>query len=255
MDMVSVLQTSDQLTKCGMVYHSDLGILICPACQAAILPNHIITHQKKQHQLKVMQLDLEAVLASFHVHPHSNVFTPESIQAPIEGIKIHDGFQCGQCTYVCLQASTMKTHWSTKHRHLSYIDGKDRSFPVKAQTLFGSQTGRQYFSVDCSSKEDTSSDPFSLFIKQFGCQLNLTPPTTLPTRDRDIPSLVKKLRWYEHLQVFCEDKEKRTQLLGMAVAPGTDDGPLSHLSKVTKAYFTQIKSEESQVTFQILRSL
>ena len=151
----------------------------------------------------------------------------------------------------------MDKHWKDHHESLRKdIWRKDRFYLVDAQTIFLSQSGsRHYFSVDSSSIEDIPGNPFTLFMQQHGSQSTLILPTSPPTRDRDIPILVKRLKWYHHLQEYCEDAEKRTQLLDMAAAPGSNSGALSGLSQVTKAYLAKIQSEESQVTMMVLMCL
>ncbi|KAN0127773.1 hypothetical protein V8E53_014433, partial [Lactarius tabidus] len=92
------------------VYHSGLKILICVACEAALVPSHIFRHQKNQHKLKIEHLDLEAILLSFPACADTSVPTPPPLQIPIEGIKIHNGLQCTECDYACLSRKTMMLH-------------------------------------------------------------------------------------------------------------------------------------------------
>ena len=254
----AVLQSSELLSKCGLVYHSGLKILICLSCSAAFIPDHIISHQKGQHDLKITKSDMGTILSTFSVCKDTKVPIPLPLQAPIEGIKVEKkGLQCIKCNFVFLSHKTMDKHWKDHHESLRKdIWRKDRFYLVDAQTIFLSQSGsRHYFSVDSSSIEDIPGNPFTLFMQQHGSQSTLILPTSPPTRDRDIPILVKRLKWYHHLQEYCEDAEKRTQLLDMAAAPGSNSGALSGLSQVTKAYLAKIQSEESQVTMMVLMCL
>jgi hypothetical protein len=120
---------------------------------------------------------------------------------------------------------------------------------VDVQSLFLKQSGKlRYFSVNSRLKMAVSNDHFTLFMQQHGDEANITPSVAPPTRDRDLPILVKKLGWYEYLEVYCEDKAKRTKLIEMTALPHEQDGCLFRLPKVIEAYLNQIQREETKVT-------
>jgi hypothetical protein len=112
----AVLQSTDLLRSCGLIYHSELHILICLSCKAAYLPTHIQAHQKDQHQVWINNEDLNKILRDYDVHSvYDDVPTPPPLQAPIEGIKIEKGLHCILCPYVGISSNTMRTHWSKEH--------------------------------------------------------------------------------------------------------------------------------------------
>lgn len=206
----AALQTSDLLKRCGLVFRSEFKILICLVCEVAYPPSHIITHQRSNHELKITKEDLDSIVSKYSPHADTqSVLLPLPLQAPVEGIKIEKKAlqcTCEGCVYVCLKDSTLRTHWSTCHRDLQqHTAFKDRFSFVEAQTLFGISCRHPFFSV--KSREDISVDLFTLFMKQYGDRSSLIPPTSLPTRNHDIPILVKTLDWYHHLQKYCEDKD------------------------------------------------
>lgn len=229
-------------------------------CKHAFPPGSVKTHQKKQHNLRVTKLDMDAIIEEYTITPAEKVQPPSS-KVPFEGIEIeNEALKCpvNGCNYVGLKLGTMNTHWSKKHNTEStwrYPSPKTRYFKVQAQTIFLASVRREYFEVDSKFGGDGAGNPFTLFTQQFQSSLNFTLPTPPPTKDRDIPVWVKKLGWYGHLQEFCDsdDEEKRTCLLEMAAAPKT--GPLSQLSQVVEAYLKQVQAEESQVSRFILCSL
>jgi hypothetical protein len=255
------LESSPLLEHCGVIYHSGLQILICIACEAAFVPDHMKTHKKDQHNnFVITDDDLANITANFTIQEHAaDVHSPPPGQAPIEGIKIEKGIQCDSegCTYACIQESTMKNHWSKVHgSKKGKTSSWDRFHTVDVQSLFLSQSGRRhYFSVNPRLRAAVPSDPFNLFMQQHGDQANITPSVAPPTRDRDLPIFVKKLGWYEYLEVYCEDKEKRTKLIEMTALPHEQDGCLFRLPKVIEAYLNQIQREEGEVTRRTRRSL
>jgi hypothetical protein len=249
-----------------MIYHSDLEILICLSCQAAFPPSNMPGHQQKQHNIVISAADMESILATFAVMMGTNMTLPPEPCAPIDGIKIHSGLHCTECSYACRTEQTFDYHFRHAHHDKLHQPRATRSFKTPVQTIFDSSVHRHYFSIDDTMVTMPEQDPYHKFLAKILPQVSIIPQVVAPTTDRDLPVLVKKAEWHQHLQEYCNDQQARALLLQMSTLPETsvnkiarmDDGiekTLTKLPLVVEKYMERIRQDAHQANRMTLRNL
>ncbi|KAJ5551266.1 hypothetical protein N7461_005964 [Penicillium sp. DV-2018c] len=108
------------------IRNDDYGIIICRQCAHGIKPSRIVHHLTNGEGHGVKRDVAQQVSGIVQNAPGWNSVSasipvfPTSIEHPIPGVTIQDGFQCTMCPKesgtIRLTADSMRKHWNNKHR-------------------------------------------------------------------------------------------------------------------------------------------
>ncbi len=131
-------------------YHTTLKLVVCGACECAIVTDHVISHCHRMHSVpknKLCVKKLEDELTSKNWTP---LRTEESAKLflstlgncdPIDPFPVEDGLQCSNCLKCFSSIGTFNNN------HIN-ADHSGEKLKVKVQTLFKSSVLRKYFRVN-----------------------------------------------------------------------------------------------------------
>jgi hypothetical protein len=132
----------------SLLYHlPEHRVLICKECRYAIQPSAISSHLKGLHHIyRSERQELVEYANELQLADPRDVVLPPPDSAPIPSLPTQNGLACkvDGCTYLCVTAKRMMSHWVTAHRDV--VDSGDKWRPVILQTFFrGNQL--RYFVV------------------------------------------------------------------------------------------------------------
>jgi len=103
-----------------VLYLEDRKVLIClnEGCKHALTPNgialHFRTFHKDAYDLRVRRQIMDYANSLTLSHP-SEVRVPMDVTTPIEGLRIHNGWQCTQCSDVGPVFEAARGHCTREH--------------------------------------------------------------------------------------------------------------------------------------------
>ncbi len=142
---------------------SDLAIPVCVGCEVAVLPNSLMDHLRKHHQLPA---ELRGTTRSFlAMHPNPCLDfddLPRRVDGwpPIEGLRVVDAFQCKHCEFIRRDVTDVRKHVNQEHG----ITAAGSYEPIQAQSWFGGRravywrVGGEGRGCDGKSSEEGSGD-------------------------------------------------------------------------------------------------
>lgn len=220
------LKTSDLLSSpllnyLGYRFHTKHLVLICVACEYAILPINALGHVKNQHGIFASK---EQQALWIDTCTELNITTGCPVPLPkgsdqVELLKVHsDAYCCNCCDYACLTVTTFSKHWGTQHNS-SDLRPSDRHHRGYVQTFY-SHAPCTYFEVAIPISNSTTL--FDVYSKK---EIPNYAPfnVAIPSAPREIPPLLYNTRWHEHLADYITDKKERESLFTLA-----------HPSKISK---------------------
>lgn len=210
----SELRLSPLLNYLGYAFHTRHMVMICVACECAVLSSNGLGHVKKKHDTFVSREQeglWNATLEDWNVTSDTFI-QPPSDRKPVELLKIHEkAFCCNCCDYACLTAATFGKHWSNNHKSID-LDPSERHHEGSVQTFY-SHAPCVYFEVN--NQVPGSSSIFDTYLKK---EIPSYPPfdVSIPSAPREIPPLLYCTRWHEHLAEYLTDRPKRRELFSLA---------------------------------------
>lgn len=215
----SPLFSTPLLAQVGLHIHLQYKIVICASCGIAWRPSSVIGHIKKAHQVKIQKGDEEKIITLIKSHgitDDSAVPTPMARSAPVELIKVHQGYCCNLCDFCCPGSRTCDNHWSRNHRKSSMKPGK-RFHRGEIQTFFD-PTPKKYFEVLTCLRKVTIGSPFDIYIKDELPKQQAFQPT-MPIKDREIPPFLQVTQWHTHLTEYLTNDTRRKALRDIVRLP------------------------------------
>jgi Orsellinic acid/F9775 biosynthesis cluster protein D len=218
---LSDLRTSPLLDYLGYRFHTKHMVMICVACECAILLDNGLGHVKKKHNTPVPREQEELwnhTITEWNITSNPSIPCPKD-RKPVELLKLHsDAICCNHCEYACLSMTTFSKHWSTNHK-TSNLDRAERFHEGWVQTFY-SHAPCVYFEVNVPIPNSTPL--FDVYMRK---EIpNYSPfDVIIPSAPREIPPLLYNTRWHEHLAEYLTDKPKRRLMFSLA-----------HPSKFTK---------------------
>lgn len=210
----SDLQSSPLLNYLGYRFHMKHLVMICVACECAILSTNGLGHVKKKHDISVTREQEEqwnATIQEWNVTSEASIQRPTD-RKPVELLKVYDeAFCCNLCSYACLTVTTFAKHWSNTHRSED-MESRERYHEGSVQTFY-SHAPCIYFEVD--ARTPGSTPLFDIYLqKEIPSYSSFD--VTIPSAPREIPPLLYHMRWHEHLADYITDKPKRRVLFSLA---------------------------------------
>lgn len=220
-----------------LAVHPRLSLLICMGCNTAQVPTGLQTHLKEQHDLSHPKfvLELHSLVATYCLHTQAaNVPLVPFHQAPVEGLRVLDGWHCSQpnCEYACHAESTFRDHRSKKHPHSQHIIA-----PIKCrvQTLFNPVPVR-YFAVNELLAHVHHASAYRTFIDTVFPSLSQPPP--MPSKSKhDEPPLLRSMGWVNHVGIFATDPGSRLELISDTEVPHKWEAFLEGLEPAIEFYY------------------
>lgn len=92
----------------------ELEIILCTICQAIIPHRTIPHHVQRYHKMRNFNPNLKIWESMLPWNSLPDAYTNYDGKPlpPINGVKIHDGYKCGSCLFVCQALGAMKQHKS-----------------------------------------------------------------------------------------------------------------------------------------------
>ncbi|KZP26093.1 hypothetical protein FIBSPDRAFT_949579 [Athelia psychrophila] len=138
------------LEQIGFVINNELKVLICEGCGCACTPKGIKDHLNKKHQngkdkRSIDQAQVQAICDAQHITASLPIPDPTQVHLQFLGLRIHEGFGCAQCNYICGEVSSLETHYKQQADH----PGQPPSSPPKIhyQHLTGRGKGSTFLKV------------------------------------------------------------------------------------------------------------
>ncbi|KIM35047.1 hypothetical protein M413DRAFT_79781, partial [Hebeloma cylindrosporum] len=196
-------------------------LITCSFCEIALVPNaavsHVVTH--KIRLKKDMRQRLQVImLRPGVIKAPGDVIVPKPPCAPIEGLKLEDGYKCKLCTYCCITDSTIKNHFSAKHRDHEGTY-KDNCEGATVQTF-----SRTYFAVVPLLADMMPDNLFALYLKDHVPEVEALQVLNPPIDHNEVPPLLKITSWNDHLAPYIGDKRKVRLLLQLLDLPTSKRG-------------------------------
>ena len=262
-------------------------ILICTACERAVLPTLVsaLKHYKKEHcdTGETVEGLFPGLTDRLKLALEGHSFADPKVvrfqlpnQAPISGIKVHNGFSCPmkselkeeQCWYVGGESGTIDTHIKNEHRgqngRPAAKDLKDHT--CSYQTLFNADL-RHYFQVrtglaDADSHMSGSLNAYSAFVRQMGSMPSPAPPPE-PVRDNELPSLLRATSWNVFLEPYRTKPKDVVALIryptpGLVGVPEVDvevERVLRELPDLATTWMKKVHVAHTRVSKYALRAL
>jgi hypothetical protein len=182
----------------------NLSIIACTSCEGGVYPKSTIPHVQS-HGIKLTKehiSDLTETIPTLNLVTETKFLpSPPHKRAPVDSIRIHEGFLCSLCIYSGRTPATMDSHWSSNHRDQG---GADYS-QGKVQTIFDRHP--QYFTVLPTLKGLGPQDKYRLYLEKFSSEIEIADTTFIPAiSEHEIPPLLRITLWHEHLSKFTNDK-------------------------------------------------
>jgi hypothetical protein len=121
----STLLETRTLKRYGLVINTQYRLLLCFACEAAIIPSQLKSHLSKNHTIKLEDTDRSTIVRLLTVCKIHLSTLPElhhSIISEIEGLPLREGHPCPSesCLTVGITYESLKAHMRQKHRGMAY---------------------------------------------------------------------------------------------------------------------------------------
>jgi hypothetical protein len=248
------LATNEFLRSIGCHLHRHYRFIGCVACQKAVVPSHLYGHIKT-HDIPVpcrkteFMKKLKEVVDEFQIVENESIISPNPKGPPVEGLRVHEGLACTQCTSILLQKSSLDNHYSSKHRDVGIPQGQ-RWRPCMAQTFFHPKWVR-YFEVEPSLQGVAPCDVFTAYSQQVLPHLPEIDVNTAQN-NREIQPLLNVMKWHEHLGDYHTDPSLRRKLL-MLVSPVEKGSDEENVNILVLKYMKDVAKEASNAPFVVLR--
>jgi Orsellinic acid/F9775 biosynthesis cluster protein D len=210
----SDLHSSPLLNYLGYRFHTKHLVMICVACECAIISCNGLGHVKKKHDIFIsreQEKQWNILIEEWKVTSEGSI-QPPSDRKRVELLKLHDkAFCCNCCNYACLTVSTFSKHWSNNHK-TEDLEPSERYHEGSVQTFY-SHAPCVYFEVDVQTLPSTPL--FNIYLKKEIPNYSSF-DVTIPSAPREIPPLLYNTRWHEHLSEYLTDKPTRRVLFTLA---------------------------------------
>ncbi|KAJ6556684.1 hypothetical protein B0H10DRAFT_2241164 [Mycena sp. CBHHK59/15] len=224
------------LVKMGYRIHSFYGVLICVECGACRPPGDYVTHAKFHKLPSPSAADVIAItnLCGHHgvLDDPLAVVLPEFSLAPVEALKLHDGWFC------------------TEH----VVHYKDGAAHGAVQTFF-SPVPRRYFHV---VPELAGRSPHSLlsaynaqYASLFSAPSSLIPQ---PTDSREVTPMECVTGWGKHLGEHICTRNKLRAVLTLTQLPAPSDRashPLGRLYAIVYQYHQRVAAIHHEAHYRV----
>jgi hypothetical protein len=220
----SDLRSSPLLDYLGYRFNTKHSVMICVACECAILPDNALGHVRKKHTMfvsKEQQAIWDHTVTELNV-TNDAIISPPVDHKAVELLKLHPkAFCCNSCDYACLSVTTFAKHWSADHRSIN-LPSNERYHEGWVQTFY-SHAPCKYFEVDVPIPNSTPL--FNIYVKK-EIPNYLPFDVVIPSAPREIPPLLYNTRWHEHLTEYLTEKPKRRLLFSLAHPTNYSKDPL-----------------------------
>ncbi|KZT18427.1 hypothetical protein NEOLEDRAFT_1152627 [Neolentinus lepideus HHB14362 ss-1] len=238
------------LDSLDLVVNSSIHAVCCKTCMVAIVRDHIPGHIHANHAALAKYLDedmLLDVLDELEVEQSLPRITDGLVVQEIQGLKVHDGFLCNQCSKIRLNRKSMLQHYSDIHPDLP----PPLQFTAcKAQRL---TTGAGSSSIYCKVEKPISSPdtPWEQMITT--AQMEMAGTEVAEDRDinaRMVSPWLLTTRWHEHVQGY-----NISELCHLISTPRKDEYPdLPHLVLAYMERATNLINHTDELVLQVLNT-
>ena len=208
----SDLLSSPLLDYLGYRFHKQHHIMICVACEFAVLPGSALGHVHNQHNISTTRDEKkywDNLVKDWNVTSDTFILPPKD-QQPVELLKIHpDAYCCNECNYGALTSRSFANHWTDRHQSSSHLSPEERYHRGHVQTFY-QHVHCRYFQVNPPIPNSTPL--FDVYMKAEVPSYESF-DVTIPSAPREIPPLLYQTRWHEHLEMHIKDRSKRRTLM------------------------------------------
>ncbi|KAJ6614070.1 hypothetical protein B0H10DRAFT_2221679 [Mycena sp. CBHHK59/15] len=204
----SVLITKAPLRDFDLAIDPHNRTMLCFECGSCWCPDEIRQHVKKHglHMTAAECLDVRALCLENGVsNTRGIVDFPAFGNAPVEGLRIHDGFYCEEHQYACRAAKAMQNHWSSEDSHrASGIAWRNGCKEGSVQTFFD-PVPRRFFHVDPELVRGPRVSVVEAYNAAYGIKFD-APPQLIrkPTDFRERDPVENITRWGGFMAKFTE---------------------------------------------------
>lgn len=224
-DEDSVLLSMASLKAIPLTYLHETPIpllIVCSTCQLGLHPNSAITHAKSKHQIPLNKHEKKSIQAVLNkpsiIQKPGETAHPIYPCPPIDGLEQKKGFICTLCDHCCGEKSSMRQHFSLKHKGSFHTVNSD-SKEVTVQAF--SPLNRSYFQVHPMLSGMSQDNLFTVYLKQHVPLIDSLHLLNPPLDHNEVPPLLKATQWHEHLARFIDGDKNRVRLLLELTQPPT----------------------------------
>jgi len=120
-------------------YDIEFGLAICVACQSGIPADHVLRHFRMYHKptWKEHRKALTEYVATLRLTATKDLYYPEEIREAVDGLKIKDGWSCGEdgCTTCGISDKYVENH--CRNEHGKNAVQRKAWYECRMQTLLG----------------------------------------------------------------------------------------------------------------------
>jgi hypothetical protein len=197
-------------------------LIVCSTCQLGLHPNSAINHAKSKHRIPLnmhVKKSIQVVLDKPSIIKKPGETVPPTYPCPaIDGLEQKKGFICTLCNHCCGEKSSMRQHFSVKHKG-SYHTAETDSKEVTVQVF--SLQNRAYFQVNPVLSGMSQDNLFTVYLKQHVPLIDSLHLLNPPLDHNEVPPLLKVTQWHEHLAPFIDGDKNRVRLLLELTQPPT----------------------------------
>jgi hypothetical protein len=126
-------QLPDPLKPYLILLDGPVGLPVCRACQAALLPKSVLDHLRK-HQLPVgLRGTVRSLVATLPTLDFDDVPKKPDGSSPLEALRVVDAFQCKHCPFIRRDLTDVRKHINQDY-NLSAAGSYNQ---MQAQSFFG----------------------------------------------------------------------------------------------------------------------
>jgi hypothetical protein len=183
-------EASTLLTSLNLRVDSTLKIVVCVSCECGLKAKAVGWHLSIKHQVPgVPTKELDQELLRLGVKEIENETLDLYTKGPslhplrkIDGIKVEDGFQCGQCGHCGTTIDSVRHHACARPT-TSASENQYRQ--VKIQTVFKKQGDRRYYAVETDPRcvGDVSENDILRHFNDSHSQITRAPAPKLNSRE------------------------------------------------------------------------
>jgi hypothetical protein len=124
----------DSLKPYLILLDDPVGLPVCRACQAALLPKSVLDHLRKHHQLpEGLRGTVRSMVATLPSLDFDDVPKNPDDSAPLEALRVVDAFQCKHCPFIRRDLTDVRKHIDQEHN----LSAAGSYTKMQAQSFFG----------------------------------------------------------------------------------------------------------------------
>ena len=212
-----------------------MQLIICSRCELAIVPEYLGSHLWKKHQIFCSVETRQTLVESHSLMSLEGIMdfrqSTRTLEFPIDGIPILDGYKCTQCVYYVSKLEAIRKHVQNH----GWEEGVDRWETCKVQSPFGGRLRKCFAVADRAARAEDDGDENAVWTV-LSAKLGRKRARLSNVKEDDlrfVSSFVARTRW----DILVEDHDWK-KLKDLAVTPKSG----MQLDRIVKLAFKHFDS-------------